>query len=106
MSSFPALTGFYKFLFLYLEPCAPLYFFPPSQILNPDTIPGVLVSTTLPAIMILTFPGAAWFYHELVPSVEDAPAFLETRANIAIVQLGNCAYLRLDVARRDVDSEI
>ncbi|KAF9004164.1 hypothetical protein BDZ89DRAFT_1026399 [Hymenopellis radicata] len=73
MASFPALTGFYKFLFLYLEP----------------------FSTTLPALMILTYPGASWFYHELIPSDGPAPpsGFMEPRATLAIWQLGNCYLL-------------
>lgn len=40
VKEFPALTGFYKWLFLYIEP----------------------TSTILPAPMTWFFPGAAWFH--------------------------------------------
>ncbi|KIY63244.1 hypothetical protein CYLTODRAFT_403505 [Cylindrobasidium torrendii FP15055 ss-10] len=71
MASFPALTGFYKFLFLYFEP----------------------FSTSFPALMILFFPGAAWFYNELVPWGLEVPASLDARTRLAVWQLGNCYLL-------------
>ncbi|KAA1466683.1 hypothetical protein DENSPDRAFT_831559 [Dentipellis sp. KUC8613] len=70
MSSFPALPGFYKLLFLYLEP----------------------ISTVAPAFLIWFFPGASWFHHELIPSSSAAPA-LDARTTMAIWQLGNCYLL-------------
>ncbi|KAK0198119.1 hypothetical protein F5146DRAFT_73220 [Armillaria mellea] len=72
MTDFPALTGFYLFLFLYLEP----------------------MSTMIPAVMILTFPGAAWFYHELIPTSSPEPLeTLNARSKLAVWQLGNCYLL-------------
>ncbi|KAH8120707.1 hypothetical protein DFH11DRAFT_1685926 [Phellopilus nigrolimitatus] len=75
MTAFPALPGFYNILFLHLEP----------------------VSTISPAILAWFFPGAAWFYHELIPSAASTPApeagTLEARASMAIWQLTNCYLL-------------
>ncbi|KAK0506423.1 hypothetical protein EDD18DRAFT_1342732 [Armillaria luteobubalina] len=67
MTDFPALTGFYKFMFLYLEP----------------------MSTMIPAVMILTFPGAAWFYHELIPTSSPEPL------EILNSSFKTCSYLLL-----------
>ncbi|THH30391.1 hypothetical protein EUX98_g3805 [Antrodiella citrinella] len=72
MSDYPALTGFYNLLFLWLEP----------------------LSTTIPAIMIWTVPGAAWFHHQLVPDTAPVPsALMDPRSLMAIWQLGNCYLL-------------
>ncbi|KAH8101429.1 hypothetical protein BXZ70DRAFT_1007263 [Cristinia sonorae] len=73
MSEYPALTGFYNLLFLYLEP----------------------LSTTIPAVMIWTYPGASWFHHQLVPDPSPAPpsGFMDPRSLMAIWQLGNCYLL-------------
>ncbi|EPQ61134.1 hypothetical protein GLOTRDRAFT_69380 [Gloeophyllum trabeum ATCC 11539] len=72
MVDFPALPGFYKALFLYVEP----------------------ISTMLPAIMAWTFPGAAWFHRELIPPSGALPtAPLDRRSQMAIWQLGNCYLL-------------
>ncbi|KAF8213770.1 hypothetical protein K438DRAFT_1707652 [Mycena galopus ATCC 62051] len=72
MSSFPALPGFYQLLFLYLEP----------------------MSTMLPALMSWTFPGAAWFHHQLIPSSDPVPtAALDARTLMVVWQLGNCYLL-------------
>ncbi|TFK57702.1 hypothetical protein OE88DRAFT_1731025 [Heliocybe sulcata] len=69
MEDFPALPGFYKALFLYIEP----------------------FSTMLPAVMAWTYPGAAWFHRELIPT--SAPAVLDPRSQMAVWQLGNCYLL-------------
>ncbi|KJA29379.1 hypothetical protein HYPSUDRAFT_32799 [Hypholoma sublateritium FD-334 SS-4] len=70
--SFPALPGIYRLLFLYLEP----------------------ISTITPALMVWFFPGASWFYHQLIPSASPVPvASLEPKALMAIWQLTNCYFL-------------
>ncbi|KAJ6519250.1 hypothetical protein C8R45DRAFT_1085282 [Mycena sanguinolenta] len=72
MTDFPALRGFYQLLFLYLEP----------------------LSTMLPALMSWTFPGAAWFHHQLIPSSDPVPTTpLEARTHMMVWQLGNCYLL-------------
>ncbi|GBE78702.1 predicted protein [Sparassis crispa] len=72
MSDFPALPGFYKLLFLHIEPA----------------------STILPAILAWFFPGATWFHHQLVPDVNlPLAALTDTRTIMAIRQLGNCYLL-------------
>ncbi|KAH9030140.1 hypothetical protein EDB85DRAFT_1866693 [Lactarius pseudohatsudake] len=71
MSDFPALPGAYKGLFLYIEPA----------------------STILPAVLIWSTPGAAWFHHELIPAPGESPHILEARTRMAIWQLGNCYLL-------------
>ncbi|KAJ3754671.1 hypothetical protein EV360DRAFT_51180 [Lentinula raphanica] len=72
-STFPALTGFYKLLFLYIEP----------------------VSTISPALLIWLWPGASWFHHQLVPAFEPSPPLnhLDPRTALAVWQLGNCYML-------------
>ncbi|KAI0791742.1 hypothetical protein C8Q75DRAFT_805348 [Abortiporus biennis] len=73
MSDFPALTGFYRILFLYLEP----------------------LSTIIPSLMIYRFPGAHWFHHELIPdgTAPPPPGFLDQRSVMAVWQLANCYFL-------------
>ncbi|KAK7064754.1 hypothetical protein R3P38DRAFT_2826239 [Favolaschia claudopus] len=72
MSGFPALSGFYQLLFLYLEP----------------------ISTMLPALMSWTFPGAEWFHHQLIPSSAPVPTTpLDPRTHMMVWQLGNCYLL-------------
>ncbi|KAI5120215.1 hypothetical protein M0805_000030 [Coniferiporia weirii] len=72
MTAFPALPGFYNLLFLHLEP----------------------ISTISPAILGWFFPGAAWFFNELVPPTPGAPVpALDARASMAIWQLTNCYLL-------------
>jgi len=74
MSEFAALPGFYRLLFLYLEP----------------------VSTIAPALIVWFFPGPSWFLHQLIPSTEPAPAqSLDPRALMAIWQLTNCTCIIL-----------
>jgi len=68
---FPALPGFYKFLFLHLEP----------------------ISTISPSIMAWIFPGSTWFWHQLIPSSAPPPRSLDDRTAMAIWQLGNCYLL-------------
>ncbi|TFK40942.1 hypothetical protein BDQ12DRAFT_720677 [Crucibulum laeve] len=69
---FPALPGFYRLLFLYLEP----------------------MSTITPAIMVWVFPGAGWFLHQLIPAATATPSgSLEPRIQMAIWQLSNCYFL-------------
>ncbi|KAI0344241.1 hypothetical protein BDW22DRAFT_1144872 [Trametopsis cervina] len=72
--SFPALTGFYRFLFLYLEPAL----------------------TALPYFIIWFFPGSAWFFHELIPDGTPPPSssvIQDPRAYMVTLQLGNCYLL-------------
>lgn len=64
---FLALEGIYRFIFLYLEP----------------------FSTIIPSIMIWGFPGAAWFYSELVPGTARK-TILDPPALMAIWQLSSC----------------
>ncbi|KZT42848.1 hypothetical protein SISSUDRAFT_851039 [Sistotremastrum suecicum HHB10207 ss-3] len=71
MADFHALTGFYRFLFLYAEP----------------------ISTITPSVMAWIFPGEAWFWHQLIPSSSQAPLSLDDRTRMAIWQLGNCYLL-------------
>ncbi|KAJ7451153.1 hypothetical protein FB451DRAFT_1284865 [Mycena latifolia] len=72
MSDFPALSGFYQLLFLYLEP----------------------ISTMFPALMAWIFPGAEWFHHQLIPSSTPVPSSpLEPRTLMMVWQLGNCYLL-------------
>ncbi|GJE94183.1 hypothetical protein PsYK624_103510 [Phanerochaete sordida] len=73
MADFPALTGFYRGLFLYVEPFL----------------------TALPCVLIWTFPGAAWFHHELIPDGTPQPAaqLQDARTYMTVLQLGNCYLL-------------
>ncbi|TFK43920.1 hypothetical protein BDQ12DRAFT_643714 [Crucibulum laeve] len=69
---FPALPGYYKFLFLYLEP----------------------VSAFFPIIMV-QLSGANQFHHELIPTaIEPILSKLDPRTEIAIWQLAT-SYLLL-----------
>ncbi|KAF5361692.1 hypothetical protein D9758_007362 [Tetrapyrgos nigripes] len=60
---FAALPGFYKLIFLHLEP----------------------ISTMSPALLIWFWPGASWFHHGLIPSSSATPpsGFLDERTNLA-----------------------
>ncbi|KIJ45250.1 hypothetical protein M422DRAFT_251430 [Sphaerobolus stellatus SS14] len=69
--AFPALPGFYKLLFLHLEP----------------------ISTISPAFLAWVFPGAAWFHSELIPSIDGGSKVLDARSTMAIWQLANCYFL-------------
>ncbi|KIP04445.1 hypothetical protein PHLGIDRAFT_109567 [Phlebiopsis gigantea 11061_1 CR5-6] len=73
MAAFPALTGFYLVLFLYVEPFL----------------------TALPCLLVWTFPGAAWFHHELIPDGTAPPSsrLEDPRTHMSILQLGNCYLL-------------
>ncbi|KAF4572467.1 hypothetical protein AB1N83_006966 [Pleurotus pulmonarius] len=72
MEDFPALPGFYKTLFLHIEP----------------------FSTVLPAVMIWFSHGASWFHHELIPSFgSEASGPFDPRTKMAVWQLGNCYFL-------------
>ncbi|KAJ6569558.1 hypothetical protein B0H19DRAFT_1135995 [Mycena capillaripes] len=72
MTNFPALSGFYQLLFLYIEP----------------------ISTIFPALMSWTFPGAEWFHHQLIPSSAPVPTGpLDARTHMMVWQLGNCYLL-------------
>jgi hypothetical protein len=68
-----ALPGFYKLLFVYLEP----------------------ISAILPAPMIWFWPGAAWFHHQQIPSSKPFlfSGNLDLRTTTALCQLGNCYML-------------
>ncbi|CCA69420.1 hypothetical protein PIIN_03320 [Serendipita indica DSM 11827] len=64
---FPALTGFYKLLFLYIEPAL----------------------TIIPAFIIGFYPGAVWFHNEL--ALGSKPILnLEPGARMAFWQLASC----------------
>lgn len=73
---FPALPGFYKLLFLYLEP----------------------ISTLVPIIFIWMTHGSAWFHNELIPPTSNEVVLqsLGPRTKLAIWQLSNC-YLILSM---------
>ncbi|KAH7345187.1 hypothetical protein B0J17DRAFT_712795 [Rhizoctonia solani] len=67
-----ALGGFYKFVFLHLEP----------------------VFTITPAIITFLFPGSTWFYNQLIPGLQPvSDSDVDTRARMAILQLANCYML-------------
>jgi len=70
MPQFLALPGFYRLLFLHIEP----------------------VSTIVPVLMIWFYPGAKWFHGELIPDSAVSES-LDPRTNMAIWQLGNCYML-------------
>jgi hypothetical protein len=64
---FPALPGFYQFLFLHVEP----------------------LSTLVPAFLIWFFPGATWFFNELIVGGILSTS-LDSRTTMAIWQLASC----------------
>ncbi|KAJ7071575.1 hypothetical protein C8F01DRAFT_1111096, partial [Mycena amicta] len=71
-TNFLALQGFYRLLFLYVEP----------------------TSTMLPALMAWALPGAPWFHHQLIPTSAPVPtAPLDPRTQMMVWQLGNCYLL-------------
>ncbi|KAF9652065.1 hypothetical protein BDM02DRAFT_352466 [Thelephora ganbajun] len=70
MSEFPTLTGYYRFLFLYLEPFSTIY----------------------PALHVFIYPGARAFYDDLIPGSAASSVF-EPRTRIVIWQLANCYFL-------------
>ncbi|KAF9056392.1 hypothetical protein BJ165DRAFT_1606567 [Panaeolus papilionaceus] len=70
--TFPALSGFYRLLFLYLEP----------------------MSTLAPFLMVWVTNGPSWFHHQLIPSVQPHPATIDDgRTLMAVWQLANCYLL-------------
>ncbi|KAF9785897.1 hypothetical protein BJ322DRAFT_1056906 [Thelephora terrestris] len=70
MSKFPTLTGYYRFLFLYLEPCSTIY----------------------PAFHVFVYPGAQGFYDDMIPGGATS-VVIEPRTRMAIWQLANCYFL-------------
>jgi hypothetical protein len=54
-----------------------------------------LVSTISPALLAWIYPGAKWFYNQLIPSPSNTAAMpsshLEPKTLIAIWQLTNCS---------------
>jgi hypothetical protein len=85
-----ALPGFYKALFLYIEPGELRTFWwlcRLCMLFNDQLLP---VSTISPAFMAWIYPGAKWFYHELIPSSASALP-LEPKSSMAILQLTNCS---------------
>jgi len=89
-SDFMALPGFYKALFLYIEPGELRTFWwlcRLCMLFNDQLLP---VSTISPAFMAWIYPGAKWFYHELIPSSASALP-LEPKSSMAILQLTNCS---------------
>ncbi|KAF8167886.1 hypothetical protein B0H34DRAFT_683543 [Crassisporium funariophilum] len=70
MTRFDAMPGYYRFIFLHLEP----------------------LSEIGPIIMSF-HSGPAWFYNELVPPTGPPPEYMDPRATIAIWQLVLCYFL-------------
>ncbi|TFK40943.1 hypothetical protein BDQ12DRAFT_415806 [Crucibulum laeve] len=71
MTKFPAMPGYYKFLFLYLEP----------------------LSTFCPTIVV-KFYGANHLHHTLIPTItEPILSKLDPRTEMAIWQLANSYFL-------------
>jgi len=68
--SFPALPGFYKFLFLYFEPATTIY----------------------PVFWTWVSPGAKNFHDELIPRTIPSGT-LDPRTILAVLQLGNAYFL-------------
>ncbi|KAH8834691.1 hypothetical protein DL96DRAFT_1571389 [Flagelloscypha sp. PMI_526] len=72
---FPALPGFYRYLFCYIEPISALAAIP----------------------MIYFGPGPAWFYSELIPTGSPSPdavhTFPDANSRMAILLLVNCYIL-------------
>ncbi|KAG9310304.1 hypothetical protein JVU11DRAFT_9425 [Chiua virens] len=89
----PVLPGFYRALFLYIEP----------------------LSTIAGTVMTWFFPGAEWFHSQLIPAVSSSGA-LDAPTVMALRQLGNCmiaicnpsrysslsSFCRLSVDRYDI----
>jgi hypothetical protein len=88
-AEFPALTGFYRLLFLYIE--VRIFQWIRRKRLNAKTQPG---STILPAILVWLKPGAAWFHSELVPGAQGVNE-LDSRTRMAILQLASCTHVLL-----------
>lgn len=60
-----ALSGFYEFVFLHLEP----------------------VSTITPAVLTFAFPGSTWFYNQLIPGLPPSlDSAVDPRARMAVLQ--------------------
>ncbi|KAH8799630.1 hypothetical protein DL96DRAFT_1564605 [Flagelloscypha sp. PMI_526] len=74
-SSFPALPGLYKYLFCYLEPA----------------------STLFAGFTIYVYPGALWFYNELLPPTSAVnlrvERFPDYNSHQVTLQLANCYFL-------------
>ncbi|KAF5355618.1 hypothetical protein D9756_003956 [Leucocoprinus leucothites] len=70
-SSFPALPGIYRLVFLHLEP----------------------LSTFIPVLSVWIAPGINWFYQEQIPSNAPIPISLDDRTRMIISQLVNCYLL-------------
>ena len=95
VKNFPALTGFYKALFLYIEPCKYIGTIWCRLLSNKKNCTphgrSILVSTILPAVLIWFQPGENWFHHQLIPSAHPAPVDgLDARTRMVVWQLGNC----------------
>lgn len=69
--SFPALPGFYRLVFLYLEP----------------------LLTIIPVLFIWSPQGTNWFYQEQIPSSTLAPSPVDDRTRMIVAQLVNCFFL-------------
>lgn len=59
-----------------------------------------IVTTVGGAIACLFYPGASWFFHELVPPSLQVPSpasynVLDSRSFMAVLQMGNCEQLYL-----------
>jgi len=56
-----------------------------------NVYPSILsVTTMFPALMAWVYPGAQWFYDELIPSPPSA--VFPPRSSMAISQLANCSF--------------
>lgn len=69
--NFAALPGFYRLMFLHLEP----------------------LSTFIPVMSVWIAPGIKWFYQEQIPSNTPAPLLLDDRTQMIVMQLVNCYLL-------------
>ena len=91
MADFPALTGFYKFLFFYFEPGA-------SEALALIIALAILIfsdlsaSTLIPLAMTVLPGGTAGMHHLLVPSDAPAPASLDPRTHMAMCHMVGRTY--------------
>lgn len=72
---------------------SPVRFFPIYLSASAHTFTPCTVSTLTPAVMVWVFPGASWFYHQLIPSAVPVPSqTLDPKTHMAVWQLVNCMF--------------